>query len=918
MRRSALILLLNVLLLAGQAFAQLRVETPKATAGTGVSGSVGTAIGGGSTLSSDRLSGLSLEVPLSGFVVPSVSGVSTLKPQSPDAEPLVVPELPKGLTHAEIVDQPVIAIPAKGKSESSRETLQRGVQVLTEAKDDLGRQNSALQGLFNGGQVQPTVDGEPATQDFLDSGSRYVPDAPGLVDFKVRAPKAVEIWVEILPEGAPKPSGTLALPRDFSSQPDPFAGSARDYDSRIVKMQSDGQGVFRARVDGVAPGSVYRYLLRKPGLLQKRADVLSSQMAYGVEGGWSKTVDHPNYRWSDFETKVWRNESDPPTERILSGVSDPEGRHVKPVVAELNVSLYGGFSNSRLRQAIASLQLRGVNTIHLMPVEDFYGSFSWGYEGVQSAAPATAYGTPEELKALVAFIHRQRMSVVLDVVFNHRGPFYSYLDDFFAAFHPDGRRSPWGRALNYDGAGSEAMRELVIATLHKWAHDYHFDGFRFDMTKFMDSDSMLKEIVLQLRRDPQTRDLVLIAEDGRNSHRVTAPLDAAEYQTQAGAEAAIQEARAGRGLDKLGFDYEWYFDKVHVLLAALVTQRKHNGFEPSLANLEQVLTRGSLWSEQGVTAPIHKQMAGVTHDEIGNNGGTREIAKALISILNLLERARGDGRKADQAAFAFLRGYVARWNGDAEGANIWDAAEQLRLGYIGDVNDAVTFAQFAQDFPVARKRYFQSLAVNIIASPDAKLEFDRPGELGPWRFYARYPDPELRRRVSEEKGYDVSGEGLPSSLPDQAEYSLPALRRAAEKLHEDAVALWMGNAALRDGEAVSSFRYEPNVLQIVRRDEVGNEFLILINRSDLDFPTFALHGVPAGSWERVFTTDAKGYGGREIYDAATLTSAGAGASVALPGTSVVVFKRQVAANKSLQFIRDMGKRIMARLGKSGG
>jgi hypothetical protein len=662
----------------------------------------------------------------------------------------------------------------------------------------------------------------PAMQDLLDYGSRYVEGQSGVVGFKLAAPKASEMWVEVLPRGSPqlpaqKDNVDLAFLQSHTSDSQPAARWSNGYSSRIIKMSRDSSGVFKAIGDAIEPGSVYRYLLNTPEGLLKRPDIMSNQLAFGVAGGWSKTVDQGGYSWSVFETQVWRNPGAMPKERIASSAADPKGLQPKPIVAEINTSLYGGFASPRLRQAILELKSHGVNTIHLMPVEDFYGAFSWGYEGVQSAAPATAYGSPEELKKLVDFIHQQKINVVLDVVFNHRGPFYDFLDDYFQAFDPSGATTPWGNALNYDGAGNEPMRNLVISTLFKWAHDYHVDGFRFDMTKYMNSDSMLKEIVLQMRRYPETRPLVLIAEDGRNSQRVTAPIDPAEYQSQDAAQAAIGVARSGQDLQALGFDYEWYFDKVHVLLAALVTQRPENNFDPSLSNLERVLTQGPLWTEQGVEPALRRQMGGVTHDEIGNNGGTREVEKALISILNLVERAGGDGKLADQASFALIKGYIAQLQknaghetvNSAKNRAIWDPAVQQKLGYITNAAAAVTFSDFSAAFDVARKRYFQSMAANVIASPDAKMEFDRPGQLQPFRFFADWPDQNLRRQVSADKGYDVGGEGFRSSLPGQPDYNLPAFAAQAEQLHADAAALWRSNPALTDPESSGELQQLP-------------------------------------------------------------------------------------------------------------
>ena len=80
-----------------------------------------------------------------------------------------------------------------------------------------------------------------------------------------------------------------------------------------------------------------------------------------------------------------------------------------------------------------------------MPVAEFAGSRGWGYDGVLLYAPHPAYGTPEDLKALVDAAHGRGLMVMLDVVYNHFGPEGNYLPlyapDFFTrAPHALGRR----------------------------------------------------------------------------------------------------------------------------------------------------------------------------------------------------------------------------------------------------------------------------------------------------------------------------------------------------------------------------------------------------------------------------------------------------------------------------------------------
>src|SRR5262249_61100928 len=90
----------------------------------------------------------------------------------------------------------------------------------------------------------------------------------------------------------------------------------------------------------------------------------------------------------------------------------------------------------------------GFTAIELMPVADFSGRRGWGYDGVLWYAPDSAYGRPEDLKALIDAAHQRGLMVFLDVVYNHFGPEGNFLGryapDFFTEAH-----TPWGSAIDY-------------------------------------------------------------------------------------------------------------------------------------------------------------------------------------------------------------------------------------------------------------------------------------------------------------------------------------------------------------------------------------------------------------------------------------------------------------------------------------
>ncbi len=131
----------------------------------------------------------------------------------------------------------------------------------------------------------------------------------------------------------------------------------------------------------------------------------------------------------------------------------------------------------------------GVTAIELMPVADFPGKRNWGYDGVLPFAPDASYGAPEDLKRLVQAAHERGLMVLLDVVYNHFGPEGNYLHHYAPQFFNPRHDTPWGAAINFDGAGARAVRDFFIHNALYWLEEYHFDGLRLDAVHAIADDS---------------------------------------------------------------------------------------------------------------------------------------------------------------------------------------------------------------------------------------------------------------------------------------------------------------------------------------------------------------------------------------------------------------------------------------------
>ncbi len=188
-------------------------------------------------------------------------------------------------------------------------------------------------------------------------------------------------------------------------------------------------------------------------------DPRSAWQPDGVHGA-SRLIDHGAFSWRDDQ---WHGRALPDT-----------------VVYEMHCGTFsraGTFDGAI--EHIGHLVDLGVGAVEVMPVAAFPGSRGWGYDGVALYAVHQAYGGPPALKRFVDAAHRAGLAVIMDVVYNHLGPDGNVLGEF-GPYFTDRHRTPWGGAVNFDGAGSDEVRRFVVDNARMWLRDYHIDGLRLD------------------------------------------------------------------------------------------------------------------------------------------------------------------------------------------------------------------------------------------------------------------------------------------------------------------------------------------------------------------------------------------------------------------------------------------------------
>jgi maltooligosyltrehalose trehalohydrolase len=224
---------------------------------------------------------------------------------------------------------------------------------------------------------------------------------------------------------------------------------------RTVPMKKGERGYFTAELNDISPGAKYFFDIDG----KKIPDPSSGFQPEGVHGP-SAVVNHNDFEWHD---QTWK------------GIAFQD-----LILYELHV---GTFSETGTFEAMIpmldDLLSTGINAIELLPVAQFPGERNWGYDGVFPYAVQNSYGGPTGLKKLVDACHEKGIAVYLDVVYNHLGPEGNYFS-FFGPYFTHQYATPWGDALNFDGARADGVRDFFAANALYWLENFHIDGLRLD------------------------------------------------------------------------------------------------------------------------------------------------------------------------------------------------------------------------------------------------------------------------------------------------------------------------------------------------------------------------------------------------------------------------------------------------------
>lgn len=143
-------------------------------------------------------------------------------------------------------------------------------------------------------------------------------------------------------------------------------------------------------------------------------------------------------------------------------------------------------------EKIPYLKGMGINAIELMPINEFNGNNSWGYNPNFYFAPDKAYGTPNDYKAFIDECHKNGIAVILDMVFNQSDWLHPWYQMYSVGSNPFYNASaPHAYSvLNDWNQGYPLVKKQWNDVVQYWLSEYKVDGFRFDLVKGLgDNDS---------------------------------------------------------------------------------------------------------------------------------------------------------------------------------------------------------------------------------------------------------------------------------------------------------------------------------------------------------------------------------------------------------------------------------------------
>lgn len=299
-------------------------------------------------------------------------------------------------------------------------------------------------------------------------------------------------------------------------------GSFNDWQAGVDLCVNEGNGYWYADLAHAKPGDEYQYHLINGEQQLQRIDPYARMVTHSAGNAVVCAPDLFSQPAPDFKMPPWH----------------------QLVIYELHIGTFNAHAEAlgtfdTAIERLPYLKTLGINAVEVMPVAEFAGDYSWGYNPAHPFAVEGAYGGPEAFKRFIAAAHDLGIAVIVDVVYNHFGPSDISLWQFDGwqengkggiYFYNDWRSTtPWGDTRPDYGRGE--VRQYIFDNAMMWLEDYHADGLRYDMTLYIRSvEASAQDMIVEgwsllqwINSEVQRRypGKITIAEDLQNSAALT-------------------------------------------------------------------------------------------------------------------------------------------------------------------------------------------------------------------------------------------------------------------------------------------------------------------------------------------------------------------------------------------------------------
>ena len=259
--------------------------------------------------------------------------------------------------------------------------------------------------------------------------------------------------------------------RVWAPHADSVSVVSEQWKTQQYKLDPESDGYWATDVPNAKPGDEYRFLITKGELQLLRNDPYAREVRHSVG---NSVVHDTAFDWGNAEFHLA-----PLNELVIYEMHIGTFNREDPIAP-------GTFENA-IGQ-LSHLKELGINAVEIMPVAEFAGGISWGYNPAHMFAVESDYGGPHAFKQFVKAAHALGIGVILDVVYNHFGPsdldlwqFDGWSENNLGGiyFYNDHRaKTPWGDTR--PDYGRPEVRQFIRDNALMWLDEYRVDGLRFD------------------------------------------------------------------------------------------------------------------------------------------------------------------------------------------------------------------------------------------------------------------------------------------------------------------------------------------------------------------------------------------------------------------------------------------------------